>query len=527
MGVKGLWAECKPVAQTKSLIDWAVEESIRLNGRQPVLGIDANNLLDSVIAASSKRERFHTDGIVGSLLASILPYTNIPAILLFVFDGHRNFKVKSGKKVINKNIATYSTARQLIQAVGGYILNGPGEADVQLAALSQQGIVDAVISDDSDMIVHGVDQVLRYDKEKTKNTKRIFVQAYHFSDVRKHLDADHTGLLLIATLSGNSYAEGLRGCSIKTALELAHCGFGETLVAWYKSDPKLTLDKLGGWKKGVKFELETNSTSRLSSRHPAIASRIHAFSPLNALSGYLYPARLPSYTRIDHYKAMTPTPAALEAYSFIKHGFSVDSLDEESRPGNAVALVPKEVSIPMVRDFCMTYLHWNEDTIVQYLSKKLWTGVIIQMLCLPFLIYSELDTGNPRMPSMMYTPWHKVQFLSFPKKRKEEKYPCSNMAYIRIVFGIEDFLQRLKMGTPELAFNEDTALHEVEVWVPVQFLPWMLPNNKATDEEEVIRSGLSSEREREATAYNSDTIEVEDDITYLYTQHPDTNYITF
>ncbi|KAG7085514.1 hypothetical protein E1B28_003074 [Marasmius oreades] len=429
MGVKGLWAECKPVAQTKCLVDWAVEEHTHLNGRQPVLGIDANNLLDSVVAALSKRERFHTDGAIGSLLASILPYTDIPAILLFVFDGRHNLKVKSGKKVINKNIAIYSIARRLIQAIGGYILNGPGEADAQLAALSRQGIVDAVISDDSDMIVHGVGQVLRYNKEKTKNTKRMFIQVYRFSDVQRHLNVDHTGLLLTAILSGNSYADGLRGCSIKTALEVARCGFGETLVVRYQSDPKLTLNKLDGWKKGVKFELEMNSTGRLSSRHPAIASRINIFSPLNSLSAYFNPAQLPSCTRMDRYD-VAPTAAELEAYSFIEHGVSFDGLDAESRPNNTLVLVPKEVFIPAVRDFCTSYLHWSGDTIVQYLSRKLWTGVIIQMLCSPFLIYHELDTGSPRMPSMMYTPWHKVQLLSFPKKRKEEKYPHSNTTYI-------------------------------------------------------------------------------------------------
>jgi hypothetical protein len=84
--------------------------------------------------------------------------------------------------------------------------------------------------------------------------------------------------------------------------------------------------------------------------------------------------------------------AALEAFSFIEGGLSFDGLDTESGPADALVLVPKEVFVPSVRDFCMTYLHWNGDKIVQYSGEKLWKGVIIQMLCsvgfFPALFYT-------------------------------------------------------------------------------------------------------------------------------------------
>ncbi|KAL0057957.1 hypothetical protein AAF712_015385 [Marasmius tenuissimus] len=432
------WDEFSTEARTLSLLDWAIQERIRRRGQLPVLGVDANNLIDSVVAAASKRERFHTDGIVGALLGSILSYTEVPAIVLFVFDEQGNDTTKSGKKPINKPIAIHNTARRLIQSLGGHILNGPCEADIQLSALARQGLIDAVILNDSDMLVHGVSQVLRYNKNKSRSTRRLFFDAYNTEDIKKHLEVTQDGLLLVAVLCGSSYADGVKGCGMKVALELARCGFGEIMTARYQSAHSPSSVNLHSWKKGLKFEPETNTSGKLSSQHPALASRISQFDPLTALHGYPARDKLPKYTRVD--MLQSPTSAAIQAYSFIRDGPSFDQLDIKPKWTDSYTLVPKEVFLPAVRDFCTTYLHWSGDDTVCYLNKKLWAGVIMQMLLSPFLRYDARDTGNP-MPTVIHTPWHRVQLLSFPKQHKEQKYRHSEVKYIQITFGIVNFAE--------------------------------------------------------------------------------------
>ncbi|KAK1219182.1 hypothetical protein PQX77_018116 [Marasmius sp. AFHP31] len=516
MGVNGLWTECKPVARTLSLLDWAIEERVKHHGQLPVLGVDANNLIDSVVAAASKRERFHTDGIVGALLGSIIGYTEIPAMVLFVFDEQGHSTIKSGKRPINKSIAIHNTTRRLIQSLGGHILNGPCEADTQLSALAKQGLINAVISNDSDMVVHGVPQVLRHNKNTSRNTGRLSVDIYRTEDVQKHLGVTQAGLLLVAVLCGNSYVEGIKGCGMKVAIELARCGFGEIMVERYQSAHAPSSMNLHAWKQGMKFELNTNTSGKLSSRWPALASRVPGFDPLVALHGYLVKDKLPKFSRID--ASNSPTPLAISAYSFIKDGPPFNGLNLMLKQTDSYPLVPKEIFIPAIRDFCTTYLHWTSNDTVRYFNKRLWRGVIIQMLSSPFLNHDALDGGTPAMPTTIHTPWHRVQLLYYPKQRRVEKMRNLDVKYIQITFGITNFAERLGAGG-EFTFDHSLILEEVNVRVPVQIIPWLATGGtrKAapdSDAEEEVESSCDSE------------IEVEDEIMYLYTQHAGSSYIS-
>ncbi|KAL0566421.1 hypothetical protein V5O48_015592 [Marasmius crinis-equi] len=411
MGVDGIWAECKAVVRTVSLTDWAIEQS-RLNGRPTVVGIDTPNMIDKILASSGVHERMHGDGAIGSLISSILQYTEVPATFVFAFDADSGGDIshKAGKKVVNKKIPFYNTARRFIKSIGGHIVNGPGEADIQLAMLSQQGYVDAVISDDGDMIVHNIGHVLRYNKKKSKNCGRIFVDEYCASDVQRHLQLrSPADLLLIAVLVGNSYDRtGLKGCGMKTALELARCGLGEVLVGKFKAAQSPGLVRLEGWKAGLKFELETNSSRKLSGRNRALASRVQSFDPRAALSAYLKAIRLPTFIRINSRNGH-PNQSILKAYNYIQEGISFDRLDKKENPGTPRILTLNEVHIHSVRDFCITYMHWDCAKILQYFARKVWAGVIIQMLHSPFLVCDGLDNGSPRMPKSIHTPWHKAK----------------------------------------------------------------------------------------------------------------------
>ncbi|GMM27595.1 Rad2 family nuclease [Martiniozyma asiatica (nom. inval.)] len=97
----------------------------------------------------------------------------------------------------------------------------PYEADSQMVLLEQLGLVDAIISEDSDLMIFGAKILLTKLKDdgtmieiKRENFKRI-----HNSKICLFNDDQ---LLLMAALSGCDYTKGIPGYGIKKAITLVH-----------------------------------------------------------------------------------------------------------------------------------------------------------------------------------------------------------------------------------------------------------------------------------------------------------------
>ncbi|KAG2358110.1 hypothetical protein BDR07DRAFT_1489870 [Suillus spraguei] len=113
------------------------------------------------------------------------------------------------------------------QTLGFAVYDAAGEAEAELAALSCNGVIDAVITEDSDALVFGASRVFRSDPCCPDN-----IIIYSTDNIQKHREVmlSDGGLLLMALLCGGDYHDGLPGCGWKTAHGLAQYGIGDDLL---------------------------------------------------------------------------------------------------------------------------------------------------------------------------------------------------------------------------------------------------------------------------------------------------------
>lgn len=91
------------------------------------------------------------------------------------------------------------------------------EAEAQCAALESLGLVDGVVSDDSDCFLFGARAVY-----KNMFDERKYVEAYMADDVQRELGLARQDLVAMALLLGSDYTEGVRGVGIVNATEVIH-----------------------------------------------------------------------------------------------------------------------------------------------------------------------------------------------------------------------------------------------------------------------------------------------------------------
>ncbi len=100
-------------------------------------------------------------------------------IPIFVFDGPCHPSVKREKNVVQRRDWLADYFKQLIAAFGFHVhqasfsrhsksavltkifVKAPGEAEAELAQLNAKGMIDAVLTDDSDAFIFGATHVIR------------------------------------------------------------------------------------------------------------------------------------------------------------------------------------------------------------------------------------------------------------------------------------------------------------------------------------------------------------------------------
>lgn len=97
----------------------------------------------------------------------------------------------------------------------------PYEADAQLAYLSKQGIVSAVISEDSDLLVFGCNRVIY---KLGTDGRGIEINLENFGNVKGMEFWDHSRFRQMCILAGCDYLKSPPGIGVKTAMKyLSKC----------------------------------------------------------------------------------------------------------------------------------------------------------------------------------------------------------------------------------------------------------------------------------------------------------------
>ena len=103
----------------------------------------------------------------------------------------------------------------LLRLFGIPYITAPMEAEAQCAELVHLGLVDGIVTDDSDIFLFGGTRVY---KNMFNNNK--YVECYLGVDLEKELSLSRESLISLAQLLGSDYAEGLPGVGPVTAVEI-------------------------------------------------------------------------------------------------------------------------------------------------------------------------------------------------------------------------------------------------------------------------------------------------------------------
>ncbi|RDW82545.1 hypothetical protein BP6252_03657 [Coleophoma cylindrospora] len=103
----------------------------------------------------------------------------------------------------------------LLRLFGIPYITAPMEAEAQCAELVSLGLVDGIVTDDSDIFLFGGTRVY-----KNMFNSNKFVECYLSADLEKELSLSREQLIAVAHLLGSDYTEGLPGVGPVTALEI-------------------------------------------------------------------------------------------------------------------------------------------------------------------------------------------------------------------------------------------------------------------------------------------------------------------
>ncbi|KAL8381376.1 hypothetical protein RB595_005576 [Gaeumannomyces hyphopodioides] len=105
--------------------------------------------------------------------------------------------------------------QQLLRLFGIPYITAPMEAEAQCAELVRLGLVDGIVTDDSDTFLFGGTRVY-----KNMFNGNKFVECYLSSDLEGDLSLGRPQLIALAQLLGSDYTEGLPGIGPVTAVEI-------------------------------------------------------------------------------------------------------------------------------------------------------------------------------------------------------------------------------------------------------------------------------------------------------------------
>ncbi|KNE54364.1 hypothetical protein AMAG_00341 [Allomyces macrogynus ATCC 38327] len=103
----------------------------------------------------------------------------------------------------------------LLQLFGVPYVTAPFEAEAQCAWFSKEGLVDGVVTDDSDVFLFGAKVVFKNMFNSAK-----YVERYTASDLAEALQLDQRALIQLAHLLGSDYTSGISGIGAVAAMEI-------------------------------------------------------------------------------------------------------------------------------------------------------------------------------------------------------------------------------------------------------------------------------------------------------------------
>ncbi|CRG89999.1 hypothetical protein PISL3812_07040 [Talaromyces islandicus] len=127
----------------------------------------------------------------------------------------RNQQKKDRRDADEVSHIMVSECQQLLRLFGLPYITAPMEAEAQCAQLVSLGLVDGIVTDDSDTFLFGGTRIYKNMFNQSK-----YVECFLAKDLEKEYALDRTKLIRFAHLLGSDYTEGIAGVGPVTALEI-------------------------------------------------------------------------------------------------------------------------------------------------------------------------------------------------------------------------------------------------------------------------------------------------------------------
>lgn len=127
----------------------------------------------------------------------------------------RNQQKKDRRDADEVTQVMITECQALLRLFGIPYITAPMEAEAQCAELVRLGLVDGIVTDDSDTFLFGGTRVY-----KNMFNSNKFVECYLSQDLEKELSLSREQLISLAQLLGSDYTEGLPGVGPVTAVEI-------------------------------------------------------------------------------------------------------------------------------------------------------------------------------------------------------------------------------------------------------------------------------------------------------------------
>lgn len=230
----------------------------------------------------------------------------------------------------------------LLRLFGLPYITAPMEAEAQCAELVNLGLVDGIVTDDSDIFLFGGTRVYKNMFNAAK-----FVECYLTTDLEKEYALDRRKLIRFAHLLGSDYTEGIPGIGPVTALEIL-TDFD-------------TLEEFRDWSAKIQMgQLEGNTTTPFRKKFRKQAQKTFlppAFPDTRVDHAYLHP-------EVDSdpsgFEWGVPDLDALRAYLMATIGWSQERTDE--------------VLVPVIRDMNKRGVEGTQANITRFFGGGVGLG---------------------------------------------------------------------------------------------------------------------------------------------------------
>ncbi|KAJ8132864.1 hypothetical protein O1611_g766 [Lasiodiplodia mahajangana] len=237
----------------------------------------------------------------------------------------------------------------LLRYFGIPYIAAPMEAEAQCAELVNLGLVDGIVTDDSDIFLFGGTRVY-----KNMFNGNKFVECYLSSDLERELSLSREQLISLAQLLGSDYTEGLPGVGPVTAVEILS-----------EFPGKEGLKEFHDWWQEVQVQNRSKEADKASSFRKKF--RKSQGTKLFLPPGFPSPAVFDAYLHpeVDHsseqFQWGSPDVEGLRQFLMATIGWSQERTDE--------------VLVPVIRDMNRREAEGTQANITRYFEGGVGIGV--------------------------------------------------------------------------------------------------------------------------------------------------------